>query len=229
MITDLNQCKEIAISFLYIEPKPMKEFPIFIDHPVFETSVLADSNMNMFNIFEEPDKYMALLKVYEQRIQKCSSVASLMGIIRKNYRIVYFKYIINYLSTQDYAEVLKEAYSTVETPANDVNVSMNELCKFFRDGDRSLLVNKSLPEELTVYRGVREDSPKYRKCISWTLSYEKACWFATRFSETGTVYECKVSRDAVLAYINDRNEEEVIIDISKLPKNIKSIQVNNGV
>lgn len=79
MITDLQKCKDVAISFLYIEPKPMKECPIFVDHPVFETSIFADSNMDMFNIFEEPDKYKDLLKVYEQRITKSSSVFSLMG------------------------------------------------------------------------------------------------------------------------------------------------------
>ena len=68
---------------------------------------------------------------------------------------------------------------------------------------------RSLPEKVTIYRG---SSYHNEKGLSWTLSKEKAEFFAQRFStRRGKVYEQEVSKDQILALFFGRGESEVIL------------------
>lgn len=75
-------------------------------------------------------------------------------------------------------------------------------------------VYASLPETMTVFRGVHDKGATKRtrkKGISWSLSREKAEWFANRYrSETTFVMEGTVARKDVLAYFNGRSEQEIV-------------------
>lgn len=65
----------------------------------------------------------------------------------------------------------------------------------------------SLPEEFTVYRGGEHEH------MSWTLSKEKAEWFRDRYEglRECKLFEKRIKKDEVLAYINARGEEEIIL------------------
>ena len=61
---------------------------------------------------------------------------------------------------------------------------------FFIKADKQYLMNEedlkvfdSLSNQVTIYRGVRDKAGMYE--LSWTLSLEKARWFANRFSSSG--------------------------------------------
>ena len=58
-VTDLNTIKDIAITFLYLEPQYKdKSLPIFIAHPFFDSSFQMDYETgNMYNIFEQIDLF----------------------------------------------------------------------------------------------------------------------------------------------------------------------------
>lgn len=72
---------------------------------------------------------------------------------------------------------------------------------------------------LTIYRGFRERGAQ--KGISWTLSKEKAEWFAKRFEpEKAKIAEMKIDKKDVVCFIKQRGEEEIIIH-PKLLKNLK--------
>jgi hypothetical protein len=78
----------------------------------------------------------------------------------------------------------------------------------------------SLPDELIVYRGC---SGTYRLGFSWTYCREIALKFARRFADEGDqmwVTEGRCLKARVLAFLNDRNEKEIVID----PKNVKKRQ-----
>lgn len=65
----------------------------------------------------------------------------------------------------------------------------------------------SLPEEMTIYRGVKE---KNDRGMSWTLSRDKASWFANRYRSSGYIKKRRIRKDDVIAYFKDRGEEEII-------------------
>ena len=73
-----------------------------------------------------------------------------------------------------------------------------------------------LPNEITVYRGLTTFNSDNIKALSWTLDENKAKWFATRFSQNGKVYKANINKKDVFAYINLRNEKEIILDYRKL-------------
>lgn len=80
-----------------------------------------------------------------------------------------------------------------------------------------------LPNEFRVYRGQqrRRDPIGY----SWTLSHERAVWFANvgrpRFTDAwlrgpGLVLSGLVCKSDALAYLNGRTEEEILIPVGKV-------------
>jgi hypothetical protein len=70
---------------------------------------------------------------------------------------------------------------------------------------------RELPQQVVVYRG--GDFRQVERGWSWTLSFERAKWFARRFAPTSpsiVVGECH--RNDILALITERNEDEVVVD-----------------
>lgn len=72
-----------------------------------------------------------------------------------------------------------------------------------------------LPEKITVYRGEGDKSTPHNEALSWTLSPNVALFFALRFAtkgqETAHFITGTVNKEDVLAYIQDREEEELIV------------------
>lgn len=69
----------------------------------------------------------------------------------------------------------------------------------------------SLPQELTIYRGSNRSTNQ--KGLSWTLSRDKAKWFANRFHSNGrrrTICIATVDKKNVHALFLGRNEEEIV-------------------
>lgn len=69
---------------------------------------------------------------------------------------------------------------------------------------------------MTVYRGINNNSLDGDLALSYTISREKAEWFADRFSFEGgfdrvDVISKDINVDDILLYTNDRDEQEVIL------------------
>lgn len=80
------------------------------------------------------------------------------------------------------------------------------------------LLNKG---RIKIYRGENDFNGNYKnKGFSWTTSKEVAIWFANRYSG-GVVYSTEIDSSMVLAYINDREEDEVIFNYSEHKKKIE--------
>src|SRR5207249_9841255 len=75
-----------------------------------------------------------------------------------------------------------------------------------------------------LYRGVAGDAGRRKiRGLHWTATATTAAWFATRFTCTGhlrdpAVYVVDVPASAVLAYVNDRHEDDYLV---ALPRHIR--------
>jgi len=81
-----------------------------------------------------------------------------------------------------------------------------------------------MPETVTIHRGVRHRT-HWPKGMSWTRDKERAVWFAHRHSASGqvpTVLSAEVPKSRILAFINARSEEEVVV----LPRYVRVTQVD---
>lgn len=77
---------------------------------------------------------------------------------------------------------------------------------------------ESLPEEVVVYRGHQSVN---KNGYSWTLSYWKAKWFASRFNKSkNSVAKGVVKKQDIIAALTRRGEFEIVLK----PENIKQIK-----
>jgi hypothetical protein len=89
-----------------------------------------------------------------------------------------------------------------------------------------LEVFNNLPEQIQVYRGAGKRDPYP---YSWSLSRDRAEWFANRKAGMskvkGVVYESVVSKKNVLAYFSGRGEQEVVV--FPAPKKKQAVETGN--
>jgi hypothetical protein len=107
------------------------------------------------------------------------------------------------------------------------------------DRDRLRQAGADLPGAgpFTLFRGVAGRGTQRRvRGLSWTLSFEKARWFATRYDwlPQPAVYHVVIDAEDVLAYVTDRNEEEFLVWLTPDDKVIRvwtkehGTEVNDG-
>jgi hypothetical protein len=134
-----------------------------------------------------------------------------------------FLKIKDQLNDKDYWRTLADAYT-----GSDNLYHIKEKVKeaFLEDrSHREFLMTKkelkiynSLPENLTIYRGMTvEEHESGHFNVSWTLLKERAEFFAYKygrnFSTEGipkVVHQLEVLKVEILAYFHERNEQEVI-------------------
>jgi len=84
--------------------------------------------------------------------------------------------------------------------------------------EEELKVWKNLPQQVYIYRGMTiEEQESGDFGVSWSLSIEKAEFFAYEYTRnhytknlTKTVQHLKVDKKDIIAFFNEREEEEVI-------------------
>ena len=74
--------------------------------------------------------------------------------------------------------------------------------------------------EIIKNRGEGDKSTSYTEAYSWTISKEIADFFAHRFDSDGIIYKAKVRQQDILDYINDRNEQEILV----FPENVYEVK-----
>lgn len=94
---------------------------------------------------------------------------------------------------------------------------LSEATSTLMDEDEALTFSQ-LPETLPVYRGAQaylnEDG------LSWTLSLDRAAWFATRFHpDEPVLIQATVMKSEVIALLLGRGEEEVLV----FPENLTNL------
>jgi hypothetical protein len=220
--TDLSAVKEMAVNFLYQDITPTEFSPAVVIHPVFESGIQCPKQTGQIaNIMEDEKALTMMQKEVTELIEAQETVLNVYEIIRSPYHLTFFKYIKDYLSKEDYARLLADAWVYSENPNQDVNVSVRTAAGYFKKADKRLLMSEedykiyqSLPEEFPVYRGVGVG--RNPDGLSWTAHKEKALWFAGRFDtekEHGYLQKATVRKVQVLAYFNIRNEDELVIPV----------------
>ena len=169
--------------------------------------------------------------VYRQRVFDVIKKSDLSGcylMIQTAWKMTWFKFCSPYMSTKDFAEYLKQSWQQEENPNQDVNVSCREAIKYFKKANKKYLMEPedkayydSLPDPLTVYRGVSPGREKYG--LSWTDDKEKAEWFKARFehNEPGILLTATIPKKHAICYINDRDEKEIVVDVNAIKDRIQ--------
>ena len=112
----------------------------------------------------------------------------------------------------------------------DVNCSIKEMTGWFKSANKQKLMDEeeyeywnTLPEQFEVYRGVAPGRTELG--LSWTRNLETAEWFASRWNEFGdkVILKATIQKQQALAYFNGRDEDEIVVDVFAIKKNIERL------
>ena len=219
--TNLTAIRNIAKKLLNLNVVHYPDVPpeLIVEHP-YLTNIFIYQDDKLVNILEEPEALLKYKKDMENIIDE-SDFAKNCILIKKPYRLLYFKLCIPYLDNDDFSSTLGDLWISDENGSKNVNCSKQELLKWFKKADKKILMledeykhYKSTPDKICLYRGVSCYGVK--EGISWTADLDMAKWFANRFSDDGKVFKTYVSKDDIICYFSRRGEDEYIIDPEKI-------------
>jgi len=220
---NLEKIKICAKLLLHnIEPIANKELPFIIYHPFISQNPAPYKDesgvLGFVDVFKDKNK---LIKQIEKYIDEAKSFQNILFMVSQPYQLLFFNLNKDCLSEKNYNEYLKYIWLLTEFPNADKNVSVNESLELFKNSNKNLIMSvqekmklKSLPDEVTIYRGGHKKNNS--KALSWTDDYEQALWFAKRFDNNGYVLQATIKKDDIIAYFDERNEKELIIDFNKI-------------
>lgn len=120
----------------------------------------------------------------------------------------------------DIYDIFKSIYSSAEFGAYNITKENIIKLKDLISTEQKELLKKELedlPEIVTIYRGEGDKSTPCQKAISWTLNCNVANFFALRHTpDSACIYKAEIPKEKIIAYIDSRDEEEVLVDFSDI-------------
>lgn len=132
------------------------------------------------------------------------------------FQIDFFRKNRDKMSIDEQQKVLEYLYTNGDYASCNIGSLMAEV---FGKGGYAHWLKKFADEDgnLVVYRGATLESTDIKNAKSFTLSYDTAVKFATRFGcVEPTVYKAKVNIKDVILYTDCRGEKEVVVDYESL-------------
>lgn len=236
--TDLNRVKSLAKTFLMLDIEPTAMSPVVVKHPFTDYGINAlqdGGELTLVNLLEDEKALQIWQQRMSEQIDEANSAFNIHLMITKPYRMTFLRYAKAFLSRADFSEMLGDAWMRSEYPSYNPDISQSKQLAMFRAADPAALMNAdeyarfcSFEDPVTVYRGVTPYNADNVKALSWRLNYDTASWFAHRFGEDVTVYEAKIAKEHILAYLNSRNEQEVIVDPMHLMEISEAQEMDGG-
>lgn len=222
--TDYRAIRKLATAFLDLPVKEDERFQLFIDHPFIQNRYgMADGQP--IDLLADREALRGALESVQKLIDEVKDedlVARILALLAKPYRFAWLDFSSDYQSAKDLGYTLEYIWTQSEFQTSNPQLKKKELIKLFKKADKKYLFHEpkeSLPEEVTVYKGYRDESSK--DGMSWTLDEETAKWFANRFGNDGYAIKGTLNRDDVLAWFADSNENEIVCD----PKKVKDTTI----
>ena len=233
--TDLQGVRSATIVLARaVDLTPVKDMEFLIQHPFTNSSIVSDfeKKHDFLNLID-PESQEKWLKGLKNYINRCD-IGEILLELNNPWCLTWLDFVKEYLSEKDFAELLAYSWTTEENPNMDVNVGISKAIKWFKRADKQYLMSKeeleyyeALPDTITVYRGVSVG--RVDLGLSWTDDREKAEWFMHRFdrknniNKKGHLLEVTCPKQYVLAYLNSRNEREIVLDVLAVKHLIKTI------
>jgi len=200
-INDFYETKDKLYPYCY--------FKDFILIEIFDMSKKFFNDFRIVEMIKQRNELMhkfLLNKQYEK----------IFTFIDKPLRFMFYESLFDKIPDDQKYSIFKFVYTSSEYGFNQL--SRDLLDKIFK--------YNTAPKEwfrknvITIYRGEGDKSTSYTEACSWTISKEIADFFAHRFDSDGIIYKAKVRQQDILDYINDRNEQEILV----FPENVYDVE-----
>ena len=182
-----------------------------IHHPLYVGAYSEHPFMNEManNTYQEKKKHL-------QQYVEQEKIESAINIIERPYRVESTMEALRSWwqpTKDDYWDLISWLWQDTECVYENLDTWIELMTLEFSEpqlmmNDKEKEVYDNLPEVVRVYRGGVDD-----KGLSWSLSREKAEWFANRFDYGYEVFEKDIKKSDILAYLNGRQEQEIICNV----------------
>lgn len=179
----------------------------------------------LVEIYEMSEEYFKNFKVKEMITQreklhkeciKNNNYEKLFWLIDKPLRFKIYQELFNQIPDNQKYEIFKDIYMSSEYGFNELSRDFLEQVFKYNNSNKNWFKD----EIITIYRGEDTKSTPYAEAYSWTTNLKVAEKFANRFSNEGIIYEGKVKQKNILDYIEDKNENEILV----YPENVFDIE-----
>lgn len=230
--TDLQNVKRFAKGLLNVSVLETEYSPMIVSHPFTKCGIVTMLDGDDFcqaDITKSKSSLEKWKNMMAMQIDSAKNVFHIYYLLNDSYRLLFLRDVFEFLSIEDFSEILGDAWVISESANQDANVTKKELLKLFKLADKSTLMSESeleifndFEDSIVVYRGVSTKNKSNIKALSWTTSFGKAKWFADRWGEKGKIYSATINKENILAYFDRKGEDEVIVDFTQL-QNLKTV------
>ncbi|MFZ3577444.1 hypothetical protein [Virgibacillus sp. DJP39] len=225
MIPIKNKLRQAEINSYEVilegSPFTLSDFYYEENNPFF---VVLDKGLQHYMLFGFNEEILRfeiprLSKQYELivELEKEKDYKKIFGVwVEKRVLLKRFLEYFNLINDEEKFDIFIDVYNRSEYGFNEyINESFIKNIVKYRSPE-SIYTPHFTDKKIKVYRGVGRLSTSPFKAYSWTLDKETAQWFSTRFKDVGEVYEAYIETKNIVAYIEKRNEKEVVVLPSKL-------------
>lgn len=195
-------------------------------HPDLEEYLEQVNGMSMirhplvYSLSHVPQMNAWVNQQYERKRKACEECRTngdfyqLVWFHERPYRLQAFETVQQFMVDREYWEFLGALW--IESENIHQNMVMWTRALTRTRGDRIYFMNDkeqvrfaALPDQVEIYRGHDGRNPNG---LSWTLDAEKAAWFSRRLGQGKPMVATRtVPRDAILAILDRRDEEEIVL------------------
>jgi hypothetical protein len=211
-----------SVEHFYVDLKGLTPIVYFHDGLLLEIHAYDDDYIRDFEV-------KARLTQGSKILNRCIQENNYMDFfirVDSRARILLFKRLFNEIPDKDLYEVFLTIYTHADYGFTEIDEKYFSRIIKCKPKQQQQKIEKSLKHKIdedgfiTVYRGVGSKSTSPEKAYSWTTDINIAAFFASRFSQVGDIYTGKVHIKDVIAYVEDRNEHEILA----LPGKVKKIK-----
>ncbi|ADO59663.2 hypothetical protein [Paenibacillus polymyxa] len=183
--------------------------------------------------FLDMSRTLELIQQTNQRIEKWklkNDYLSIFSFMDKKIALQLFTHYVDLIPEPLQYDIFRDVYSKTEynfhTLTSEFLEELSYLRKHSQKWHNQMKELKTFVDSdgcIAIYRGECTKSSPLNKAWSWTLSYQTALFFATRFSTEGIVYQTRIRYEDVYDYLPNRDEQEVLVDPNKIKNYSKKI------
>jgi len=203
---------EIDVNDLHRDLQPFFKTQglLTVDHPLLRMSSASAAKIN--------DEYQRRLDSIHKSLRDKEWIA-LLDNFEAPYQLLAFSVVSEQMSDVEYWEALRFVWMSTENPFQQLGLcvrlfSSRRACRGRLMSDKDRAAFDDLSEKLRIYRGYSREFQNERG-ISWTLKKETAQRLGGRrgrymAGEEAEIREEIVNKDDIVAFMNLRDEEEII-------------------
>ena len=218
--TNMKLIRALAVDFLNVEIQETR-MPVVASHPFtgsWFAAVRSSKGVEMVDL-HEPYSAQKWREMMAEEINK-SDLVRLFMLLHKPYILNFLKFAEPHMSAADLGTVLGAFWTHIEQISLDDSVTGQEIVRMFKRASKDTLMDEdaraiydSLPDEVTIYRGVTSHNRHKKQAFSWTTDKDVAKRFANRFDTgTGEIWTLTVPKERVLCSMGD-GEWELIVNL----------------